>query len=286
MKNILITLGCSHTEGYGCYDFNLLDSELNKLYQEFKLNKDSTKTFSQIFRENYQIQKKYNYFVDLNRDRFHERGWPVKLAKLLKFDKVINFGVGSGSNAGQVKRFFEFDFYQNHKFKNSKVFLVWMLTEPTRTALYIGNQLRDMMGPADKIWDSYFREISKDNRDPLDDSILELVFYYKIIENICKSNGWNFLCINGPSSDSLKIDSMLREKNLDFLPFGYYELEFRENRSDFCGHMNENGYDLFSHKIYQYIISKPEYSNIIGTNEGNIENDWLGLWLYSKPKDI
>ena len=76
-SKILITLGCSYTEGVGCFDVDLME-------------KYNTTDYNSLPREQLLIQL----------DKFHKDGFPNKLGKLLNYDKVINMGLGGSGTSG------------------------------------------------------------------------------------------------------------------------------------------------------------------------------------------
>ena len=86
---LLITLGCSWTEGVGCY--------VPSVYY----NASTAVTFNDI-------EPLISKYHDKNKKNFHEFGWPNRLGKKLAFDKVINLGVGGSSNSTAVKIIYEF----------------------------------------------------------------------------------------------------------------------------------------------------------------------------------
>jgi hypothetical protein len=69
-KKLLITLGCSYTEGVGCYESRFLENNNPK---------------PGIF---------WPDAYEGSRARFHAEGWPAKLQKLLNYDHLINLGKG------------------------------------------------------------------------------------------------------------------------------------------------------------------------------------------------
>ena len=79
-KKLLITLGCSCTEGVGCYDLSINPEKLTYL----KLPPKELR---------------------LTRQRFHRLGWPNRVGRKINADKVLNLGVGGSSNSAHLKLF-------------------------------------------------------------------------------------------------------------------------------------------------------------------------------------
>ena len=81
-KNLLVTLGCSFTEGVGCYDME---------------NNPTDKVFWEMDKEEAAIHIPH----------FHKYGWPNLVGGQLGFDNVLNLGFGGSANSEHVKKFVE-----------------------------------------------------------------------------------------------------------------------------------------------------------------------------------
>ena len=113
-KKLLITLGCSFTEGVGAYDLNKIPSvhRPNNIGNDF-------------------VVERYKLY----RPRFHMHSWSRYLQKSLNYDVLINLGLGGSSDSNAIKRFIEV-FYENSLSENYDVLVVWGLTFPERISFY------------------------------------------------------------------------------------------------------------------------------------------------------
>jgi hypothetical protein len=250
MKKLLVTLGCSLTEGVGCY----ID---NKSYDKQEL-------------------------IDNSFDNFHRKGWPPKLCKKLGFNKLINLGFAGYSISGNLKVFVEN--FLNKDFSNYEIHIIWYLPEPSRISFYVNNDIKNYNISNNN---SLTEEIIKLSENPTKDFIREQIFYMKIMENFCKFNNWNlyFLCtcsdIQKQTKKIYNSKYFIKQKK-DFLNFGDYSEfhdEVHSKHIAFCGHPNELGYEVLSEKIYKSLLEKN--STIKGTSKKFI-NIWNGKLNYEK----
>lgn len=275
-KKLLITMGCSHTEGYGCWDESTFSDNMKSAIES-----SNTLPFFGDSDENLNFHT--DELLKQNMPFFHKNGWPMKLGKLLKVDRVVNISKGGVSNSGIVKTFFERNIHQN-PYEDYDVMFVWLMTEPFRISFYIDGHVQNYMNPGTPIFDSYFREILKasergekndlkwgslNQQWSSTDPLLENVFYFKIIESICEKNNWKFLSTiwdKDLSEDFIKLyDSKNYVKN-NFL--NVKEDSKWKYFSKICGHMNENGHQLFAEKLNKKITSRYKFN---GNNEIDIK---------------
>ena len=216
-KNTLVVMGCSMTEGHGCWgDFN---KQITKVDDMLKL------------------RKKY-------RNRFYEFGWPNIVAKELGFDKVINLGKTGSSTSGQLK------FFKEQNFGNDNVYIIWMLTEPIRFSFYKKGKIKNI-NPAGgtPIGNSYIDFVD----DITLDSCLEQLFYIKCMIDICKLNNYNLLIThwNSASKHTQLLDDVtdnyLQKVPKTILPTN------KKVISNVCGHPKELGYDWMAKTILKEI---------------------------------
>lgn len=253
-KKLLITLGCSYTEGVGCYEPSLLD-----------VNGKPIKDAGQVYQ--------------MSLDRFHNFGWPVLLQKKLRYDCLWNLGHGGASNSENVKRWFEI-FSEERISDEYEVLVVWMLTFSGRISFYRGGQI-DSILPADAgnmdeksvLYESYVNFLQTINRNVEKDMVLETYFYVNIIKTICELLNYNFLYIAG-DTEGKYLDNLLKSSNS--LNFAYtalypkYDSILQMNPSDyekntaFCKHPNEKGYELIAERFFN-IISY-EHKHLINEN--------------------
>jgi len=248
---LLITLGCSFTEGVGCYD--------EYTYEEVKESKEPIEILIQKYR---------------NRNRFHELGWPNRLAKKLKYDKIINFGKGGSSTSGQLKIFIE-----NIKSVNLgeyDVTIIWLLTEPSRFSIYANGRVVDYSSHETNIpiVNEYYKITDEF------DYLCEQVFLIRNMINFCKLNNivfyydfWSNRIYNlyyslwsgGNKYNDIK-PFFLRTKRI-------HKFSEDKNRVAWDNHPNEKGYEYISNVIYNELLLKNK--NIVG-NSNNLECLYLG----------
>jgi len=248
-KKLLITLGCSFTEGEGAYD-------LTKDYTEKDRN---------------------GLFITRHRDRFHQYGWPAFLQKKLKYDTLINLGFIGASNSQISKRFFEV-FNDSKLSEEYDVLVIWMVTLPQRISFYSNYKIESVSHGSTTdyskktIYNMYLKFIKDVDIDPL----LDTMFYIKTVQAACKAYNFNFLY-------TMPLYENLQEltKNMNFLYPNknflnlYYKIFNNHTegifpyssdtfyKSPVCSHPNEHGYKYISDNIFKIIEQFfPEYINI------------------------
>jgi len=265
---LLITMGCSLTEGVGCYDPNDIPSDINI----------DRSTFSEQYHK-LSLDIEYK-----NLARFHEKGWPNKLGKKLNYDRVINLGYRGSGTSGQLKVFMEK--YYDQYFEEYDVFLFWYLSEPSRISFYIQNFVFHIM----PTWISPFetnleRSLSQEYLKLIDidhDTILEQLFYVRTMNEICLNRNWNFLVHHSDISQRdifRQYDNKCKYYLNDDNKFYSLNDMMSDNKdyytSPICSHPNENGYELIAEIFYQQI--KKYYPHLI--NQNKVENftwEWNG----------
>lgn len=263
---LLITLGCSWTEGVGCYNTDL-NYNTNKLisYQE--------------------IEKLENEYYEQSYDNFHEFGWPNRLGRKLGFDKVVNLGMGGGSNSSSVKIIYEY--LEQEDISNYETLVVWLMTEPLRFSFYSGGVLNDFHNSSEikPMMREYLNFIENVKLDP----ILEQKFYLKTLENFCKVNNLDLITTSW-SETFLDLFYLYRSKTylynrpkLMLPPFIKNENGDLVNYS-FCSHPNQNGYEWIANEMVKGIKENHHKWYSKDENE-NIEWEFQGrprLWPWTK----
>lgn len=233
-------MGCSLTEGVGCYGN---DNELIS------------------------IDEGYERF----RERFHKYSWPAQLVKLLNYDKLINLGLGGSSTSGQLKVFMQK--YEHEYFKDYEVLCLWFLSEPSRLSFYNDGHVTNIqvtVNPQSTFAKGYLESISDIKKDPL----LDQLFYVKSMAQICMNKNWNFLTFH---TDSYFIPEILEfDKNNYWLHDLYFKepLYSDEYTSPIPNdtHPNEKGYKLIAKRIYKNLKNKnPNLINNQYKNPNEIE---------------
>lgn len=264
-KKLLITMGCSYTEGVGCYEPSLLD--------EFRKPLNNTGSI-------------YNESVN----RFRTMGWPIRLQKKLGYDCLWNLGRGGSSNSEAVKRWMEL-FSDKTLSEEYDVLVLWMMTFSTRISFYRNGSIATILSyfnhltpEYQNLSDSYLNFLGKNT---IRDSTLEAYFYLNVIKNICSLSNYKFLYINVNTDEGRELDSLT--KNSSSLNFtrkvlypehsGILHGVHRDKQLDtvaFCGHPNEKGYEIISERLLNLISY--EHSHFINTTPPEkYEHEYLGV---------
>jgi len=242
-KKLLITMGCSVTQGYGSWDYSIVP--------------DNKKIW------------KYDYaditsYEKLHLDIFLKNSWPYKLQRLIKFDKLINFGINGSSASHQVKAFTEslIDEY----FEEYDVTLIWLVTFSDRISFYNGGKLESYNSySSTNLYKEYINEIGWLETDIR----LEMLSYIKIIYEISNSRNWNFIFSTLDLYDGEFIKQYYPKsisENIYIPDFGYKIFRMVQSnpelKSKICDHPKELGYSEIANKIHSWILdNKPEFLN-------------------------
>lgn len=273
-KKLLITLGCSFTEGVGAYDLN----------QTYKVT-DETITLENLEEFHSQYKK--------NNSRFHEYAWPVKLQKRLNYEVLVNLGYGGSSNSHQAKKFYEY-FHNSNISEKYDVLVIWMMTFSNRVSFYSNGFIRSCIVHSDKnvtvndcsiLTDAYINFV----KNVQNDSLLETIFYLKTVHTLCQQNNFNFLYLTLESHLCDKIDELYptnyflnkyasksqnwKVEYMDMIPSCSAEdrsymqhaiitSQTKHFKSPVCMHPNEHGYEFAASRLY-HIIDEwyPSYIN-------------------------
>lgn len=242
-KKLLITMGCSLTEGVGCYDPKTIPYDMvNRMEHE-------------------KIEEVYI----ANKKRFHKYSWPSILQKQLNYDFLINLGFAGSSTSGNLKVWFE-KYYNKNFTDEFDVLVIWLLPDASRFSFYKNCAIRNIIpSMSSNIYntDSYELglEYVKFIQDIDLDSILEQIFYLKIFEEYCNLKKYNFLYTPLLSDRNNLFEKIHNVKNMmnfkkNILPnFSKYP----NMKSLICDHPNELGYEYISNKMYEWIqLNRPE----------------------------
>lgn len=257
-KKILITMGCSLTEGLGCYD-------LDKIRPE-EIVESNKRGYPLLNDEEYSYQ----------RNLFHNNGWPIILAKKLGFDKLINLGLASASQSGSVKQFVEK--YLDENFSEYQVFIIWMVSMPERFSFYNNHKIQTYLPTTEKgnrsdLEKSWVKEI----KDIPFDSNYETIFYIRIMEQICKNKNYSLLITSWVQNLMTKLNKIYQSENY-ITPINFQPWEITNSKKFTmdhyskmgCGHPNEQGYQLIADNMYNIIV-KNHKEFIQGPYRENIE---------------
>tara|TARA_B110000459_G_scaffold196785_1_gene239312 strand:- start:554 stop:1366 length:813 start_codon:yes stop_codon:yes gene_type:complete len=249
---LLISLGCSFTAGLGCYS--------DESIEWYNSNKDK------INQPELTLTLLYK-----NRKRFKEEGWPFLLSKKLKFNKLINMGIGGSSTSAQLKRFFEnYHVFELEKYDTT---IIWLLTNSVRFSKYINGQVEDISinGKNESIANSYHR-LATDI-----DYTLEQIFTIRCMIEFCKSHNinlyfdsWHTKTKNDISNTCKKDDSLKYILNYYLDIGGIDSIHHTDGYiSRICEHPNQEGYKEMARLLYEKLITID--SHILG-NSDNTEN--------------
>ena len=250
-------MGCSLTEGVGCFD--------EELIKNTKLTRESSSEYPNS-NEYIEIQKK-----SLN--LFHEHGWPNQVGRALGYDKVINIGKGGSSTSGQLKSFIEI-FYGN-TLPHYNVTIIWKLTDPSRFSFYSHGRIVNLMLNYDNsgISKEYLNFIN----DIELDTTLEQVFYIKLMEEFCKSRGYNLVLshISEHSYEYLietyKSKHYIADSLKKILPDFNNEIFL----SPICYHPSKLGYvEIAKNMVREIKINHPHV--VVGNPKETIDWKWCG----------
>lgn len=251
-KNLLVTLGCSMTEGVGCYDM----SRNLKKTRYFYLPEE---------------EKKYQ------ENEFHTHGWPNRVGKKLGFDKVINLGLGGSANSHHAKTFLE-RVPNYSEIDDYNVYVIWLQTAPTRISFYDGNKIRSFIPYVDDHPHSPGRVYLKYIDDFELGSLNEQVFYSKVVEQVCENNGYKLIHIYWSNTHKELMQLYDSPYNLFDSPNSVIKgvtTDDKEFLSPVCGHPNHKGYEKIANFIVDGIDTfRPEFR--VGKSKETIEWEWRG----------
>lgn len=233
-KKLLITLGCSVTQGYGSWDYTKVPD--NKEIWEYEY-------------------PKILEYEEIHEEIFLQNSWPYKLQRFIKYDKLINFGINGSSVSHQVKAFVEH--LINEYFEEYDVTLIWLITFSDRISFYSGGKLQSYNSYSSE---SLYKEFINEVNWLETDIMLEMISYLKIIEEFCKTRNWNFLFGNL----DIFAEKFIREyypeildKNINIPEMGDFLLRMitkdSKTQSKICRHPNEIGYDKMAKYINVWI---------------------------------
>jgi hypothetical protein len=278
-KKLLITIGCSYTEGVGAYDSNIF-TELNN--SKFVMGRELKNL---TFRDKCEIN-------DLNLHRFHTHGWPSKLQKLLNYDKLINIGKSGASNSQCVKTWFET--INNINLDEYDVTVIWLMTYSGRISFYRTGMIHSILPGLrhdpktnpdadltfEQLYDKYVAFLGENY---MNDINLEAVFYLKIIQKICKLSNYNFFYFNADVNDGKIIDKLMENGNNSLNSYFYESCKncstildyVGDNKSPLSMHPNEMGYDMIANRLFN--IFKDNFTHILSNKQiENFEIEYLG----------
>jgi hypothetical protein len=257
---LLITLGCSWTEGVGCYLPPILYDTLSRKSRN-------------------ELDKVVDYNQQENEASFRKKTWSNRVGKKLGFDKVINLGYSGTSNSQHVKNFYDWIEENPNIEKDYSILVIWLMTEPSRFSFYDDGKLQSFqpsVPESSELSKAYVKEI----KDITIDSILEQKFYLKSLDSFCKLRDIDLITTSWHDTlpylyKYLKSETYLYKRPVIMQP--------PKTRNDdgylinyaFCAHPSEDGYKWIADQIVQGI--KENHPKWYGeTPNPNVECIWEG----------
>ena len=255
-KKLLITLGCSFTEGVGCYD-----PELIKQYPVIDDNNRGK-------------------IYDKSKERFHNNGWPAKMRAKLNYDKLINLGKAGTGESFHLKRFIE-EFGNKNLTDEYDVLVVWLTSPQGRLSFYVNGTLRTILlghSRLDKKTNDMATAYLGFIKDLDLDTCLEQVFYIKTLKEICNGKNYNFLVFPLGTQISILHGLLDIPENMGVNYSSYESILPDYNNPNYaspanCGHPNEEGYALMADRMFE-IISNHNPSLINNEQPTNLTQEW------------
>jgi len=258
-KKVLITVGCSFTEGIGCWDYSLLPK-----------NKDVNQLSN---------SETYEFFQN-NSDNFLKGSWGTQLQKKIGYHTHINCGIGGSSNSHQLKNFM--DTIHTWDIDNSDVLVIWLMTYNHRFSFYNNDSIttygmaavdndNNVLDSNDELTKSHIIELG----DSFDPSMSKESFHnLRCMRDICKVNNFSFLFTSVEYGDHFGylvdnfLDTDTLTKRLKYTKNGAPEYNMMEGswrHTSHCGHQNDMGYGIVSNNMYNSILENHSY--LINTEE-------------------
>jgi hypothetical protein len=263
-KKLLITIGCSFTEGVGCYD---------------------PKTISYTSEDKIKYKKIEDVYFP-NKERFHKYSWPSVLQKYINYDILINLGFGGSSTSGNLKVWFE-KYYNKNLSDEYEVLIIWLLPIPSRFSFYRNSTVTNINPVMEhnnynthtyNLGSEYIKFIDNIDIDP----ILEQIFYLKIMEEHCLFKNYKFLYLTVDYTHSTLFEKFHDTKNMMKFTHSIFP-NFNSNpsmKSLICEHPNELGYEHIAKELFNWI--KNNNPELISETKPNIfESKWDGYPIFN-----
>ena len=223
-------MGCSMTEGHGCYDLSLINTE------DFP-DRNAVNSIN----------------IKPHLDRFHEYGWPNRVGRKLGYNKVINIGRSGTSNSFHLTIFLHTILPQLRylRFQYDEIKVIWMMTEPYRVT-YLGEKTAVSVSPLNYVSD-------------LDKKLMEFFLKKQIIpertqaflmqqsEFIFNQLGIDFLFTSWNNSFLEVYNHFKTNHYLSPLPDYVRQSSNPLLQSKICKHPNEDGYEHISEEIVKRV---------------------------------
>jgi len=224
----LITLGCSFSEGVGCYDLELLDNYKSVIDGEY---------------------------VEKNKDNFLKGSIGSNLQNKFGYEKYINYAYGGSSNLGQFFNFF------NNLPTDDDVTILWQITFYLRKATVTNKEIKDYTLKDEWVHLLYESKIKEYDNEIYqsslldDDDRIEISYYIKIMKEFCKLRGWKFYTWFWENGEYRKVGDINEQIKDCIIPFNKEPLSEDDTYQKFTedGHPNEKGYQKISDTLIRSI---------------------------------
>ena len=248
-KKILITLGCSMTEGYGCYI------------------------------DKYIIGNKLVNFP-LHEINFHTKGWPNRVGKKMGYDWVINISKAGSGNNWAYSGFM--DWLNPNDFKEYEVDVIWLIAEPMRRDIYWDTEMKTVsFDPTDDTdWQTLYSKAIFLSENFEIDSLLSTRILLRAFKEICKNRGWHSIILSYGNFHKNSTNSINLKNEIDVITS---DLIATEHIHPYCGHPNETGYEIISERIID-ILKKNKWSENSYNENINVAKFLLRISLTNTRK--
>ena len=228
----LITLGCSFSEGMGCYDI--------ELYNSYNIS-DYTK-LPTTYHENIK-----EFVLNNSIGRY--------LQNIFGFSEYHNYAHASSSNQTQFLKFFK------DLPKGNDITILWQITYYDRKSIIDESYFCDTHGNMGNSWlDSYYSNLLENFNGDIDKiknaERLELNLYVNVLNEFCKVNGWNFYIWFFDYGETSKFINQFPNSLEYTIPFHNKKLNEFESYVDITGdfHPNQHGYKSIAESLADCII--------------------------------
>ena len=176
----LVTLGCSFSQGQGCYTESNFDKESLE-YQEEQLPNFLKGCIG------YNIQREFG------------------------FENFYNYARGGDSNLTQLLRFF------HNPIQDKDTTILWQVTFPTRGFAVIENSINSLpFELTEKIFKMRFEMFTA---SPQDDMRREVALYLQVMKEYCRVRGWKFFVWFWENGEYSKYSEMFPSLKENIIPF-------------------------------------------------------------------
>ena len=258
----LVTLGCSFSQGDGCYDFKLA-----------KNNIDFTK-----FRENIIDDVDFQEFRNDNDKNFLHNCIGSNIQERFGFSKFINYAYAGSSNESQMLLF------SNNLPTDDDVTVIWQLTFHHREFQLVNQKIMDAGLHYDWVLKSMEEKMVRHSMNDFDieqDKRFHTALRIEMMYELCKSKGWKLMVWSWMGDDYKHLIELFPKLKEIIIP---YENPFHADsvswEKKYCSkipkdsHPNEVGYKVISNQICDIIENKMNFNPPleIPTEKQKIEN--------------